>query len=296
MTSSVRTTLAAALLASASLLAPGMVSPAHAADTFPEYDRYFDTGPAQIPLHDTKWVPQGLARVGANVLAISYYDWTGQDNSRIILVDRATGERLRGYTLPNKSHVGGIATTDEYLWVAGEGVLRKYAFSSLLSTRSTPLVQIGDAIDVAGKASYLYAEGETLWVGNFNSTSRDWMYQYRVGGAGGLTYVQDRRTPSEVQGVIVTDNKIIWSTSEGRTNPGRLIVWPKGQAYDGSTDKGNALKAPNMIEGIVLSGGEIQAVFESGADRYNGSPDGDGMGTADVQVRTIQHGSIPPLP
>jgi hypothetical protein len=287
--------LAVALMAGA--LVTAAATPALAADTFPEYDTYFDAGPKAIPLHDTKYVPQGLAKVDESTLAISYYDWTGASNS-VVTLFTTSGEHLATLTLDTKSHVGGIAMTSSYFWVAGEGVVRRYPASVLRAKRSARLNQNGPAVDVAGKASYLGAQGETLWVGNFNSTATDWMYQYRVNSNGSLTYLQDRRTPSEVQGVVVTSNRIIWSTSEGRTNPGRLVVWPYSRAYDGSSTIGNFVKAPNMIEGIVLAGGRLRAVFESSADKYNGSapPAGDGNGAADVIVRSIHHGSIPPLP
>lgn len=270
-------------------------SPATAADTFPECNKYFDTGPASIPLVGTAFVPQGLTRVDDNTVAISYYDWRGNNRSVITLFTLG-GKHVATFTLDTKSHVGGIALTSKYLWVAGEGVVRRYPASVIRAKKSALLKQNAPATNVAGKASYMQAQGETLWVGNFNATSKDWMYQYQVQSNGTLRYLQDRRTPSEVQGVIVRGNRIIWSTSEGRLNPGRLIVWPYSKAYDGSSSTGNFVKAPNMIEGIAYVNGQIRAVFESSANKYNGSPVGDGNGKADVIVKSLQHGSIPPLP
>lgn len=292
-----RRAVSVAVLISAALLVIN-AAPAQAADTFPEYDRYFDPGPAPIPYAGTKWVPQGLTKVDEKTLAISYYDWKGGSNSIVALTDRMSGRWLATYTLDIKAHVGGIAMTSDYFWVAADGMVFRYRASDVRRKTSGKLQQVGAFTNVRGKASYMQAQGETLWVGNFNSTAKDWMYQYQVGNKGLLTYLQDRRTPSEVQGVVVTSDRIIWSTSEGRTNPGRLIVWPYAKAYDGSSRTGNFVKAPNMIEGIVLAGGQLQAVFESGAAKYSGSPPpaGDGQGKADVIVRTVQHGSIPPLP
>lgn len=294
MRSKIRAALIATALVSGALVVPG-AGPAQAADTFPEYDRYFDVGPKSIPLVGTAFVPQGLTRVDDNTVAISYYDWRG-NNPSVVTLFTLGGTHVATFTLDTKSHVGGIALTDKYFWVAGEGMVYRYPASVIRKKKSASLKQIGAFTNVKGKASYMQSDGNTIWVGNFNSTEKDWMYQYSVGSTGKLTYVQDRRTPSEVQGVIVTGNRIIWSTSEGRSNPGRIIVWPKSQAYDGSSKKGNFVKAPNMIEGIAYVNGQIRAVFESSANKYNGSPVGDGKGKADVIVKSLQHGTIPALP
>ncbi len=94
---------------------------------------------------------------------------------------------------------------------------------------------------------------------------------------------------------MVTQDRFIWSTSFCRNEPGRLIVWPRSVDYNGLRSIGNFVKAPNMIEGIVYADGRLRAVFESSSDLFDGT-DGNSKGEADVIVRTIQHGSIPPLP
>ena len=44
---------------------------------------------------------------------------------------------------------------------------------------------------------------------------------------------------------------------------------------------------------MVIAGGQIQVVYESGSDEYNGTADGN---AADYIIRSVHHGSMPPLP
>ncbi len=267
------------------------------------YKRYFKVGDGRIPLHDTRWVPQGLARVDYNTLAISYYDSEYEKDS-IVTLFTTDGRYLAELPLlgmkANKDYhgVGGIAMTDKYFWVTDNGKLFRYPASVVRAKRNAHLKR-NDFEKVKGKASYLGVEvgsdgpKETLWVGNFNLKAKDLMYQYNVKSDGSLEFKQSRRTPAQVQGVVVTHNRFIWSTSFCRNEPGRLIVWPRSYFYDGSSSIGNFVKAPNMIEGIVYAGDRLRAVFESSSDKYNGTMGGS---KADVIVRSIQHGSIPPVP
>lgn len=268
---------------------------------YTEYYSHFDTGPAYIPFVDTKWVPQGLTKWGEDQLVISYYDSSGSENSRIAVTDRSTGDLVKWLKLDTKGHVGGLAMTSSHLWVASGGSLRRYSRSALGSTASGGQLTVQTSVDVLGSASYAFAQGDTVWVGNFTwnydsfgnkvcpsynaSSDWDWMYQYRVNSDGSLTYLQDRRTPGAVQGVAVTSEKLIWSTSCGRDNDSRIVVWNRDYAFDANWDHGNVIVAPNMSEGMVIAGGRLQVVYESGSAYYS---------DADYRVRTVHHGVIPP--
>ncbi len=272
------------------LLVPGSADAAPA--RYNEYYKYFDTGHAYIPYHDSRWVPQGLTKLGENQLVISYYDRFHTQKSRIAVINRSTGKYVKMFNLDTTSHAGGLAMTDKYLWVASDGHLRRYARSAL-SGRSGGTLHTQAYLPVKGKASYAFAEGNTVWIGTFNAAHRDWMYQYSVGSSGKLTYRQARYTPSQVQGVVVTSTRIVWAQSYGRDNDSKLIVWPRSKVYNGSTKIGNWVTAPNMTEGMVIAGGQIQVVYESGSDEYNGTADGN---AADYIIRSVHHGSMPPLP
>ncbi len=281
--------LVVALIASL-LVVPGTANAAPS--RYNEYYHYFDTGNAKIPYHDSRWVPQGLTKLGENRLVIAYYDRFHRYNSIITIIDRATGRYVKTLHLDTKSHVGGLAMTKKYFWVTSEGYARRYDRNAL-STASGRTIHQQKAIPVRGSASYAVAEGETLWVGTFNEKHRDYMYQYAVGAKGALSFRQSRLTPSQVQGVVVTGTRFVWSQSWGRDNDSKLIVWPRSKVYSGSTKVGNWVTAPNMAEGMVIAGGQLQVVFESGSDAYNGTADGN---AADYIIRSVHHGSMPSLP
>lgn len=285
------TAASAALMTLATVLFPtaAVAAPAQ----FDEYYRYFDVGPKwQIYAH-SRWVPQGLTKLSENTLVISYYDRFESLNSIVALVDRSTGNWLRTYPLDIKGHVGGIAATSGHLWVTYGDTVRRYPRSQLSRTGGTTMTTSYSRTVAA--ASYAFAEGNYLWVGQFDETSREYMYRYTVDSAGNLSSSWSQRvyTPSRVQGVVVTPTRIVWSQSFGRDNDSQLIFWPRGTTYNGSTSIGNWLTAPNMSEGLVVAGGQIQVIFESCSEAYDGTADGN---AADYIVCSIHHGGFPNLP
>lgn len=266
------------------------VSVSASAAGYDEYESYFDSHSTDMPFTNSKWVPQGLTKRGEDQLVISYYDRFEDANSRIAIVNRATGARVKWLRLDTKGHVGGLAMTRDWLWVANGGYLYRYKRSQLGQDSGTTIHRSA-SINVKGKASYAYAEGETVWVGDFSSgDDYQWMYQYRVSG-GSLSYAQDRRTPSKVQGVALTPTKIIWSQSYGRENDSKLIIWKRDRTYDRNWDYGNVVVAPPMSEGLVIANGRLFVAYESGSDKYDGTADGD---RAKVVIRKLHHGTIPP--
>lgn len=287
-----RRLIGAAAMVVAALLVPATTAAAAPAQ-FDEYYRYFDVGPKWQLYAHTSWVPQGLTKLDESTLIISYYDAFETSNSIVALMDRATGNWLRTYQLDIKGHVGGLAMTSGHLWVANGGRLYRYPRSQLSRASGTSLSSTYSRPVAA--ASYAYAQNDAIWVGQFNSTARDSMYRYTVDGSGNLSSTYDQRvsTPSKVQGVIVTTTRIVWSQSEGRDNDSQLIFWPRGTTYNGSSTIGNWLTAPNMSEGMVIAGGEIQVIYESCSDKYDGTWDGN---AADYIVCSVHHGTFPPLP
>lgn len=265
-----------------------------------KYDRYhawIDPGPVDYPLYNTQWVPQGLTNFGTDRLVISYYDSKGDYNSRIVITDRA-GNRLKTLRFDHKGHVGGLAATGSYLWVASGGKVYRYSRSAIANASSGSVIEAGYTRDVAGKASYAYAEGESIWVGDFNwdydggiktcPELNDYgsMYRYTIDSDNTLSdsYVGKRTSPAGAQGVVVTSNRIIWSTSCGRDNDSTLVVWDKSRGYNGTNDYGNVYTAPNMSEGMTRIGSTIFLVFEAGSTAYS---------DADYRVRSIHRGAIP---
>jgi hypothetical protein len=91
-------------------------------ERYKPYYKIFNRGNAKIPGHDTRWIPQGLTYwPEQDALIISYYDGEHGKNSRLAVIDRESGAKQKILELPEDGHVGGLAMTPSYLWVASSG-------------------------------------------------------------------------------------------------------------------------------------------------------------------------------
>ena len=251
----------------------------------PRFRAYYDLfkrGPALIPFHDTKLVPQGLTYWAArDRLIIGYYD-AAHGRSRIAIVDRRSGRHITNLVLRTTGHVGGLGMTQSgHLWVATNGKLFRYPERTLDSVEGT-LIDSDRTFEVKA-FSFIGVRGNDLWVGQFARSGKPRAYPYRVTAKGDL---QSAGTPipvpTQTQGMAVTDQHFIFSRSFGRDKPSRI----ESPARRAPVANGPTLKAPSMAEGMVFAGGEIHVVYESGSKKY---PD------AKPQVRTIHHASVASL-
>ena len=279
MASTFRYALAA--LAAVALAAPAV---AGAADP-PRYRAYykvFHRGPANVPGLNTSLVPQGLTYWAArDALIISYYDTAGGP-SRIAIVDRKTGRYIKTLLLRTTGHVGGIGMTQSgHLWVANNNKLFRYPASTLDRGAEARIVDSDRTYQVPA-SSFVGVRGNDLWVGQFKRSGTPFAYPYRANAFGGLQRSGPAfPVPTRTQGMAVTDRHFIFSRSYGRNNDSQITSLGRGSAGNGPT-----LTAPNMAEGMVFAGGEIQVLYESGAKHY---------ANADYRVRTIHHAPVAAL-
>ncbi|MFD2416883.1 hypothetical protein [Amycolatopsis pigmentata] len=236
------------------------------------YDSRFAKGPA-IPELDT-YTPQGIATWyswdgGNDLLVISAYSDGG--DAHLIGVDAKTGKHI-GTVAIAPTHAGGVAITQGWAFVAGEGnTIRKYRLSDLetaMKQSGTPyLEQVGDPREVYG-ASFLTSYGNNLYAGKFSENDREKMYRYTVDTDGSLTTQSGAyEVPVKTQGLMVTDTHFVFSTSYGNDNRGNIYVVDAG-ARDIDISSTRCYRSPSMNEGITESGGYAYLVFESGAAQY----------------------------
>lgn len=236
------------------------------------YDGRFAKGPA-VPELDT-YTPQGIA---------TWYSWDGGDDllvigayraghdAHLIGIDAKTGKHV-GTVAIAATHAGGVAITQGWAFVSGEGdTIRKYKLSELkaaMKKSGTPyLKQVGEARKVYG-ASFLTSYGDNLYAGKFSETAREKMYRYKVGTDGSLTTQSGAyEVPTKTQGLMVTRSHFVFSTSYGNDNRGNLYVVDAG-ARDIDKSSTRCYRTPSMNEGITESGGYAYLVFESGAAQY----------------------------
>src|SRR4051812_25890378 len=189
-----------------------------------KYDARFSNS-ASIPNLST-YTPQGAGTwynwdgSGKNLLLVAAYR-EGAD-SEIYGIDPSTGSTV-GVVAIAESHVGGITVSHGWAFVAGQGSsIRKYRLTELrdaLKAAGTPyLAQVGTARDVAG-SSFIGGYGDSLFAGTFNDTGRGTMYEYKIADDGTLTTQSGAwEIPTKTQGLTVTANHFIYSTSYGRGN------------------------------------------------------------------------------
>jgi hypothetical protein len=80
--------------------------------------------------------------------------------------------------------------------------------------------------------------------------------------------------PRKTQGLVVTEDLFIYSTSHGRNNRSNIYVVRRGE---GSSDLDTArmfcFRSPSMSEGLTVYGNDIYVAYESGAAYYSQASD-----------------------
>lgn len=242
------------------------------------YDEKFSAGPKipGLPEH----TPQGLAAwndwdgAGNGLLLISAYGKDGS-NAKIYGVDPASGKTVGDVEIA-ETHASGIAIARGWAFVTGrnnaEGhyTIRKYKLSELadaLKAEGSPYVkQIGEAREVYG-ASFLSGDGNTLYAGKYSRDGREKMYAYSVADDGALTTGTSFEIPKGTQGLMVTGDKFVYSTSLSRDVRSNLYVIDKG-ATDIDIPSTRCFRSPSMSEGIDDLGGHAYVLYESGSYQY----------------------------
>lgn len=254
------------------------------------YDRRFGPGPpipglfTPVPgIPAGTQTPQGVAAWqdwdgnGNDLLLVTAYQ-DGKD-AHIIGVDPKSGKHIGTVAIAG-SHVGGIAVVKDKGWgwafVQGrdsgeKDTIRKYRLSELRATMKQDgvpyLEQEGTAFKVYG-ASFLSSYGDYLYAGKFNGKDRDTMYRYKVGKDGSLEKEKKSyEVPKKTQGLLVTKDYFIYSTSLGNDNRSNIYIVDHG-ATDIDRSSTWCFRAPSMAEGIARYDGNAYLVFESGSTKY----------------------------
>ncbi len=270
----------AALAACAFVLAVPATAGAGDPKRYEDYYDIFNRGNAKIPGDDTRWIPQGLTYwPDEDALIISYYDGEHAKNSRLAVIDRASGAKKKILELPESGHVGGLAMSPNYLWVASSGKVSRIAKSELEGTGSGGRLGV-DAAWKLPATSFATMEGDNLlWVGTYKRSGTATAYRYPLKGeAIHVPSGPDRKVkiPLYVQGMAVFGDRVLLSRSRSRNRDSRLEVRPASNP----TGNGRSIVAPNMSEGVVFGHGKVHVLYESGAKKYR---------DADYRVKTVHH-------
>jgi hypothetical protein len=285
-----RITRSALAVLSAGLVALS-VPAANAADP-PRYKTYYDVfnrGNALIPGHDTRWIPQGLTYwPDRDALIISYYDGDEKLDSRLAVIDRASGKKQSILELPERGHVGGLAMSNGNLWVASSGTVSRISKASLARAADGDRLPVDKRYKLAA-TSFATFDGANLWVGKYEadaSRSR-YAYRYPLGAGEQPATSYDRRVaiPTSVQGLAISGGRVLLSRSGGHGIDADSSL--EVRSLDNLNGRpGRVITAPNMSEGVVFGHGKVHVLYESGAKKYAG---------ADYRVKTVHHGRLSDL-
>jgi hypothetical protein len=234
-------------------------------------------------------VPQGLATWSNwprgsgddDLLLITSYD-DDKKYSLIIGIDAKTGRQM-GAARIAYSHVGGIAVFEDLGWafVSDEdnNKVRKYSLKKLadaisISDKKTLESEGPDQLVISSSFLTSHAPTNTLWAGQFKDSTkggRPQMKSYSVDKNGKLTpEIGVWEVPSKTQGLVVTKDVFIYSTSLGRNKRSNLYVVRRGaDAFDLDTARLFCFRGPSMSEGIAVYGNGMYVAYESGATKYN---------------------------
>ena len=181
------------------------------------------------------------------------------------------------------SHAGGIAIFEKLGWAfvsdEQDGKVRKYSLKKLADAISISDKKIleseGKDQQVIG-SSFLTSHGptNTLWAGQFKKSAkggRPHMKSYAVDKNGQLTpQVGVWEVPTKTQGMVVTKDVFVFSTSLGRNKRSNLYVVRRGEdEFDLDDARLFCFRSPSMSEGIAVYGDGMYVAYESGARKYN---------------------------
>lgn len=258
------------------------------------------------------FTPQGLCYEKNSKLFLSCGYMKDGSASRIYVTKENSKTADKYFTLKHQDvaytgHAGGIETDGTSVWIAGESKVVRFAFAQIETVKNGGTIEILDTFETPNGADFLTVENGNLWIGEFHREGKydtdashfvetengkinkaislcyeiDENLQY---GLKSLTPTKALSTPSLVQGMIITDEKIVISTSYSL--PDSHLYTYENLFSQGSTktfelngttiplfvleDKvlKDDLQAPCMSEELALANGKIYIMFESACQKY----------------------------
>ena len=213
-------------------------------------------------------MPQGLGYdPSTDQLLTTYYSSPDGEPDRdagilLSIQDRATGNEVLSALLAGPDHGGGVAIDGDHVWVtSSDGYVYLYSLADIEAANGAT-VQPQTRFAVPASA-YLTVHDGRLYVGSFDEEDPGSVYSVPLGADGQPSGppVFEATAPPRSQGLAVTDDGFVFSTSWGRENPSELV----SISHSGEVKH---LTAPNMSEGLVIVNGQVYVVYESGASAY----------------------------
>jgi len=227
-------------------------------------------------------IPQGAA---------TWSNWDGDDDlllftayrggndAYVMGIDPKTGKHV-GTAEIKSFHAGGIAVFEKLGWAYVSGVRRNgqdtvahFSLDKLKQAiKKNAFIEAETETAVLVASSFLTSHGptNTLWVGAFSDDSLGVMEAYKVRADGELDPVGELwEVPKKTQGLVVTKDLFIFSTSLGNDNRSNIYVVRRGKGEQKlSRNRLYCFRAPSMAEGMTRYGDDVFLIFESAAAHY----------------------------
>lgn len=190
-------------------------------------------------------------------------------------------------------HVGGIATSDNSVYLANGGRIYVIDVNTLLDASNGDIVEIGEGVKVNTNASFVYSDDQYLYVGEFHDGGAYVIEGHESETAEGTHYayctkyaLSDLSSPlcvysirDKVQGICFAPNgKVVMSTSYGLTDTIYYVYDESEKTDSGLTVDGAPLfyldklekevHGPAMGEDLDFSDGKIITLTESASNKY----------------------------
>lgn len=241
------------------------------------------------------FVCQGIAAYEkANKIFVSGY-MKDHSASRIYVTDPDSNSYYVSLSINGKSytgHAGGIAWHGDNVYVASDDALYVLPIDALLNAKNGDTIAFVDKIPVNNQASFVYADENYIYVGEFHDGGQ-YVTNHPYETPDGLYHAIVSRYPAndlskpdkvysirnKVQGICFTpDGRVVLSTSYGLADSVYYVYNEKDAIDSGLTLDGapvyylngcvKEIKGPAMAEELDWYNGKIITLTESASDKY----------------------------
>lgn len=189
-------------------------------------------------------------------------------------------------------HAGGISVNGDTVYLASDNKLFLIHTQTLINAENGAVIDIGDGITVNNEASFVFADEEFVYVGEFHDGGKyvtNHLYEFEGGQHHAIMtrYSHDDLTKpdrvysirNKVQGMCRTDDgRIVLSTSYGLADSIYYVydeesAVDSGLTLDGApvyllTEVTKEIKGPAMAEGLDFRNGKVITLTESASNKY----------------------------
>ena len=253
------------------------------------YNKYKNNGTYTIQGTNGYYRPQSITYSDKyNVIIQTSYN-KKHKASKIYITDFNTGKLIKELELYkednsiNNTHVGGITTNNDKVWITGDYEISEYNLEEILSTQSTNIKAISTN-KLKNRGDTCTYNNNILWVGDFYlypiykvENNKPLLLGYNVSdNIDYNNYNYSIILPKMVQGVTIKDNTIIVSQSYTYliNSKIRIYKYDSNNLNEYKLNKNNLIKTiivPPMAEGIFYKNNKLYVLFESGAESYKGA-------------------------